>query len=464
MTATATLTNVTATDEYAWQWTSAPVTAWTPVGPAGVSQGVPGTHDYPAPGPGTSTYTFKLHLRRGDCEVASVDQPVPVPSCGLACPAITAITDTAGDCTTDRTARAVELDATLTGPAVTTYEWAFGDGATETRAGSSGAKTSHTYAAPGTYTVTLTATGPGNCTTKSAPHQVMVAGCCPEVTAITTSAGTCVPGSGGQGDVQPVTLSAQTRGSGIAGYTWDFGDGTTAGPPSQATPPPHNYPAPGTYTASVTVTSTDPTCPPSTASTTVTIPPCSPVIPPVTGCGILRLVIVLLIAALAVTIAGVYCFNWPWYVPVVVAVVLLLLILLWIFLCRPSLCTVLLTLWQAAFSAFAVLLYMWKCLDMAGCSTFGLWAWIIAAIIAVALFILWLIACRPSECIVWSQLLLAVIDAGALLGLITAGGSWLSTIFSGLSGCLLAGVPAGLAIAALVLTLIIAFRRCLVTV
>jgi PKD domain len=50
----------------------------------------------------------------------------------------------------------------------TSYAWTFGDGGTSTAA-----NPSHTYAVPGTYTVRLTATGPGGST--FVEHQVTVA-------------------------------------------------------------------------------------------------------------------------------------------------------------------------------------------------------------------------------------------------------------------------------------------------
>jgi PKD repeat protein len=46
---------------------------------------------------------------------------------------------------------------------VASYDWDFGDGATST---TSGPTTSHTYAAPGNYTATLTVTDDAGCSTE----------------------------------------------------------------------------------------------------------------------------------------------------------------------------------------------------------------------------------------------------------------------------------------------------------
>lgn len=123
---------------------------------------------------------------------------------------------------------------------VASYAWNFGDGTVGT-----GATLSNTYAAAGTYTVSLTVTddaGATGTTTRS----------------VTVSAG----GGGNQAPNSSYTftcsnLDCSFDGSGstdpdgsITGYAWDFGDGGS-GTGSTAT---HTYGAAGTYTVTLTVT------------------------------------------------------------------------------------------------------------------------------------------------------------------------------------------------------------------
>lgn len=125
-----------------------------------------------------------------------------------------------------------DSDGTITG-----YAWSYGDGATGT-----GSKSSHTYAAAGTYTVKLTVTDDGGATgsvskqvTVSKSNQAPVAA----FTATTSGLSVAVDGRG----------SSDPDGT-IASYAWNFGDGGTA---TGATAT-HAYAAGGTYTVTLTVT------------------------------------------------------------------------------------------------------------------------------------------------------------------------------------------------------------------
>jgi len=119
---------------------------------------------------------------------------------------------------------------------LTTYDWNFGDGNIST-----GVTTSHAYANPGSYPVTLTVTDNGSL-------------------ADTATAGIWVnspPTASFTANPQPanpnVTVSFDGSAStddGALTYSWDFGDGNT----STGVTANHAYALPGTYFASLTVT------------------------------------------------------------------------------------------------------------------------------------------------------------------------------------------------------------------
>ena len=119
------------------------------------------------------------------------------------------------------------------------YAWDFGDANTGT-----GATPNHTYAADGTYTVTLTVTDDDGLTT-STSQTITVAANVPPVAAVTYLV------TGLAVDVD-ATTSSDSDGV-IVDYAWDFGDaGTGSGLTTT-----HTYAAPGTYTVTLTVTDDD---------------------------------------------------------------------------------------------------------------------------------------------------------------------------------------------------------------
>ena len=152
--------------------------------------------------------------------------------------------------------------ARASGP-ITGYTFDFGDG---TVVGPQAAATAgHTYATPGTYTVTLTVTDASNNVSQATQTVTVLAPAGP------TAALTLSPSK----IIVPLAVvadaTASTAGtSPIAGYTFDFGDGTapvtvTSG---KAT---HTYTKAGTFTVKVTVTdSASPTPATSQATGTVT--------------------------------------------------------------------------------------------------------------------------------------------------------------------------------------------------
>ncbi|WP_281423668.1 PKD domain-containing protein [Microbacterium flavum] len=122
---------------------------------------------------------------------------------------------------------------------VASYAWDFGDGQTGT-----GATTSHTYAAAGTFHVTLTVTDGAGAT--GTVTNAVIASLAPVNQAPTAAFTSSVSGLGASVDA---AASADPEGP-IASYAWNFGDGQTG---SGATAS-HTYAGAGTFTITLTVT------------------------------------------------------------------------------------------------------------------------------------------------------------------------------------------------------------------
>jgi PKD repeat protein len=153
---------------------------------------------------------------------------------------------------------AIGLTATATDPGAAdtaagfTYAWDFGDGAT-----ASGASPSHTYAAAGNYTVTLTTTdASGGSSTATTTATIN--------TDPTVNAGTSQTVNEGAAVTFAGTASGGTS---TLTYLWNFGDGTTA---SGSLTPTHTYAA-GKGTFNVTLTVSDTVGGSAASSTTVTV-------------------------------------------------------------------------------------------------------------------------------------------------------------------------------------------------
>ncbi len=111
---------------------------------------------------------------------------------------------------------------------IDTWSWTFGDGGTSTLA-----NPNHTYTVAGTYTVSLTVTGPGGTDSQTQVDLVTVTGA--PVASFANSTPTILVG----GSVSFIDTSV-----GATSWAWDFGDGGT----STMQNPSHNYSLPGTYT------------------------------------------------------------------------------------------------------------------------------------------------------------------------------------------------------------------------
>jgi PKD repeat protein len=121
---------------------------------------------------------------------------------------------------------------------VTSWQWDFGDVSVSDQQ-----NPVHTYYGAGTYTVSLTATGPGGSDTETKTSYIEVL---PSSSVIANF--TAIPRSGSP----PLTVQFTDQSQGdITSWLWAFGDGST----SSDTNPTHIYDASGTYTVSLTVSS-----------------------------------------------------------------------------------------------------------------------------------------------------------------------------------------------------------------
>jgi PKD repeat protein len=203
--------------------------AWT-FGDGGTSTDANPTHHYAAAG----TYSVGLTVtdNRGGTNTKTQNVVVthvntlPTATFGESCDSLACSFDGSGSSDPD-------------GP-ITNYAWDFGDSTTGT-----GITPSHTYAASGTYPVSLTVTD-NEGGTKTTSHPVTVTrvnqGPTASFTANCTDL-TCTTDA---------AASADPDGT-ITSYAWDFGDSTT-GTGATAS---HSYATAGSYTISLTVTDSD---------------------------------------------------------------------------------------------------------------------------------------------------------------------------------------------------------------
>jgi PKD repeat protein len=121
---------------------------------------------------------------------------------------------------------------------ISTWSWDFGDNTT-----SPAQHPLHTYTVDGTYTVSLTVTGPGGSDTITKPAYITVEALPPAPVADFSASLTTGPAP------LDVQFTDQSTGSPTS-WSWDFGDGGT----STLQDPLHTYTAAGSYDVSLTVT------------------------------------------------------------------------------------------------------------------------------------------------------------------------------------------------------------------
>ena len=216
--------------------------AWT-FGDGSSAQGATASRSYTSNG----TFNVTLTVTDGAGQSASLTKSVsavdnaPVASFAVSCAGRTCSVDAQGS-TDDR--------------GIATYAWTFGDGASAT-----GATASRTYAANGSYNITLTVTdnaGQASSVSKS-------------VSAVDNA-----PSASASASCSYLTCSFNGTGStddrGIVSYSWAFGDGTTG----TGAQPSHAYAAAGSYTATLTVTDASGQSSSRSVSVSVTVPPDMP--------------------------------------------------------------------------------------------------------------------------------------------------------------------------------------------
>jgi PKD repeat protein len=203
------------------------------------------------------------------------------------------VTDTAGQSSTATSTVTVKDDAPVaalavtpsTGPAplvvaadasastdrdatgIASYRFAWGDGSST--GPQNGPQASHTYATPGTYTVTVTVKDSAGLTSQATTDVTAFGDNVPPTARLSVT-----PSSGAVNLAVTADASASTDpDDGISSYRFDWGDGSTATGPQSAANATHTYRAAGNYEVTVTVTDAGGGTSEATSQVTVTDPP-----------------------------------------------------------------------------------------------------------------------------------------------------------------------------------------------
>ena len=205
------------------------------------------SHSYAAAG----SYTVTLTVTDNQGATNAVSHSVTVTAANQ--PPVAAFSSSCSALTCSFTSTSSDPDGTIA-----SYSWTFGDGATSTVQ-----NPSHTYAAGGTYTVTLTVTD-NQSATNAVSHSVTVTAANQAPTANFTFSCSGLSCS--------FTSTSSDPDGSIAGYSWNFGDATT----STAQNPSHTYAAGGSYTVTLQVTDNQGAQSTTTSKTVTVTPPNQP--------------------------------------------------------------------------------------------------------------------------------------------------------------------------------------------
>ncbi|MGB5474072.1 MAG: PKD domain-containing protein [Gammaproteobacteria bacterium] len=206
--------------------------AWT-FGDGGNGTGVSPTHTYTSAG--TFTVTLTVTDNAGATDSATSTATIAAAPQAPVADANGPYNGTAGQPVTFDGSGSSDADGTIV-----SFAWTFGDGTTGT-----GVSPTNTYAAAGTFNVTLTVTDNDGLTDTATSTATIVAA---PVDPIADPNG---PYNGTEGVALTLNGSASfdPDGGNITAYDWNFGDGNTG---TGATPT-HTYAAPGLYTVSLVV-------------------------------------------------------------------------------------------------------------------------------------------------------------------------------------------------------------------
>jgi PKD repeat protein len=202
---------------YAWEF-----------GDGSTGSGADTSHAYSAPG--TYDWTLTVTANGITCTTSGSIEISEVPQCSVSC---SATVDSSGEVGSSASFSGNSDLSNCAGGA--TYAWEFGDGST-----GSGANTTHTYSAPGTYNWSLTVTADGATCTKSGSIEIA-----PAETQCSLTCSAEVKGKSRVGKwVEFHGSSESSNCSGSKVYVWNFGDGSAQ---SNGRELRHKYTAAGTY-------------------------------------------------------------------------------------------------------------------------------------------------------------------------------------------------------------------------
>ena len=216
---------------YSFTWTAPAVAGTVTLHGAGVSgdgrSGIAGVDTEATDGTAITSVPIMV--------TAATPPPTPLPTASFTGP------------TTGIVAMPVTFDSTGSTGTNLTRNWNFGDSPTTTGVDATGITATHSYAAAGTYTVTLTLIDSLGVSV-STTHSIVISAVAAHVAPVANAGG---PYMGTAGTAVAFNGSASTVSNGLtAMYSWDFGDGSALG--TGATPS-HTYAMAGTFLVKLTV-------------------------------------------------------------------------------------------------------------------------------------------------------------------------------------------------------------------